>query len=134
MSSAAVVALPQRDIYGGINYSVAKAANQLLSQLVSLLTQTLIYSTVNVSLSQTSGISVAAPGGGALIIQLAFSASAALMVSINGTTVYLNSGGTISANSLYEFTLHVASGDTVTILASTATTAQILRVFYKPTG
>ena len=130
------------DVFGGVNYAVLRTAedilktqsqllNAILSNINNSLSMLTLYSNYNVTLSTSSGVGFTSPENGAVIIQIALNTSVVPMISINGYTVYLNSGVAVTANSLYEFMVHVSQNDSITILASATATASVLRVFFR---
>ena len=111
--------------------SYLSTASTQLSNISNYELASLVYSTTNASLTSSTGVSITAPGTGDLILQVALSSSATLEVVIAGVTTSLNSGNALSAGALYEFGFHVASGDSITVLASASVTATLLRAFFR---
>ena len=122
MSTASALLSRSRDpvsakVFGGVDYKY-----ELLHVLVDASGSTI---------TPSSGVSVTVPANGAVVLQVALSTSAVPVIVVNGYTTYLNSGVALNSNSLYEFIIHVANGDTITILTSATATASVLRVFFK---
>ena len=104
-------------VFGGVDYKY-----ELLHVLVDASGSTI---------TPSSGVSVTVPANGAVVLQVALSTSAVPVMVVNGATTYLNSGVALNSNSLYEFIIHVASGDSITIYTTATATASVLRVFFK---
>ena len=126
------------EVIGGINYSLLKQGGTVVVPggwpSCPAIPWSVILSTINAVLTPSSGVSVTAPQNGVIVVQFILSTPVVPIIAINGATSYLNSGNPVAGTALYEFAIHVASGDAITILASGTATAYILRVFYRYTS